>query len=113
MTLERDLAAVLEHLASKSTPGPWKAGSPSFFCTMEHKHGKGECDYAFRGWNEEEYWRKSIYRDKPMLNTNEAEQVAGTWDYEEGGIIKPEDSELIVALINNLPAILKALRSCP
>lgn len=108
----KDLAAVLEHLAKKATPGPWKSGSPNFSCTMDHQHGRGECRYEFRGWNDGEYWAKYIHRDKPMAANTDAEQVAGTWDYEEGGIQRREDAELIVALINNLPAILEAMRQC-
>lgn len=105
-----DLAAVLEHIASRGTPGPWRVGNPSFSCTMDHVHGKGDCSYEFRGWMEGEYWNKYIYRDKPMATNADEELVAGKWDYEEGGIVKPADAELIVALINNLPQILAALR---
>lgn len=77
---------------------------------MEHQHGKGNCVYAFHGWMTSDYWDKHIYRDKPMESSKDEELVAGTWSYEEGGIAKREDSELIVALINNLPQILAALR---
>ena len=105
-----DLAAVLEHLASKATPGPWRRGYPNFSCTMKHQHGQGACRYEFRGWSDTEYWQHHIYRDKEMPDNTHEEQVAGTWNYEEGGINKPADAELIVALINNLPAILDALR---
>ena len=110
MTDSADLAAVLEHLAGKGTPGPWKQGEPSFSCTMKHQHGKGECKYEFQGWMDGEYWAGHIHRDKEMADNTQAEQVAGTWDYEYGGIRNEADSELICALINNLPKILAALR---
>lgn len=106
-----DLAAVLEHIADKATPGPWRTGSPNFNCQMDHKHGQGECRYEFRGWMEGEYWDKYIYRDKPMVISGEEELVGGSWGYEEGGIPRREDAELILALRNNLPAILAALRA--
>ena len=110
MTDSADLAAVLEHLASKGTPGPWRVGEPNFHCTMNHQHGKGECHYAMHGWMGESFWRGRIHRDKPMATNADAEMVAGTWDYEYGGIRNEADSELICALINNLPKILAALR---
>ncbi len=113
LTDRADLAAVLEHLASKGTPGPWRQGEPTFSCkigTPGHVHGKGNCTYAFQGWMTGEYWAGRIHRDKEMADNTQAEQVAGTWNYEEGGIVNAADAELIVALINNLPQILAALR---
>lgn len=109
-TANVNLAAVLEHLAGKATAGPWKNGDPSFHCTMKHQHGVGACVYAFRGWHEGEYWSRYIYRDKPMEKSGDEEMVAGTIDYDSGGIAKPADAELICTLVNNLPQILAALR---
>lgn len=106
-----DLAAVLEHLAAKATEGPWRTGNPTFRCKMDHKHDGDNCRYEFDGWMTGEYWDKYIHRDKPMVSKAEQELVAGIWSYEEGGIAKRGDAELIVALRNNLPVILEALRS--
>ena len=104
------LAAVLEFLAGKATQGPWRVGEPSFRCKMDHRHGQGSCRYEFDGWMEGDHWKSYIYRDKPMEHDKQAERVAGTWNYEEGGVAKAEDAELIITLVNNLPAILEALR---
>jgi hypothetical protein len=95
----------LRELLSAATPGPWKKGTPNRHC-LKHDPphpGGAECEYTFIGWYEGEGW-KDIY---PAAGEPDYKDViAGMWDYEEGGISKPEDAALIVAAVNSLPALL-------
>lgn len=99
--------------AEKATPGPWRVGEPGFRCTLDHGqgsggHGKSHCRYTFQGWNDDEYWHKYIHRDvgfTPASEAHDAQLVAGTWDYEEGGIRRADDSEFIAHARTDVPAL--------
>jgi hypothetical protein len=94
-----------------ASPGPWRAGGPTFRCVLDHgpggRHGAGVCRYTFDGWADDYgevsrdigYTPESVSTDRPPV-------VAGTWDYEEGGVKEPADAAFIAAARNALPHLL-------
>ena len=123
MTPPLDAGAVarLRELEAQATAGPWKAGEPSFGCPEKHFSHSEACQSRTvqTGWyarGDEDYdafWTHAIWRDVPYAYVKDqgAEpdgQIAGTWDYESGGIRKAADVEFIAAVRNALPALLVA-----
>jgi hypothetical protein len=84
-------------------------------------HERGECRYTFNGWlnGTEQIYRDIAYRHTDVPDDND--QVAGTWDYEEGGIRKPADAayivaaspDVILALLDELDTLRERLAETP
>lgn len=93
----------LRRLAEAATPGQWRVGSASFRCKLDHNgelHGKGQCKYTFDGWHDDYTSKHRIgqYREfTPDEEHTSYREIAGNFDYDIGGIIKPEDAEFIAA----------------
>jgi hypothetical protein len=109
-----DRLAELEALASAATPGPWRAGRPTFQCVLDHGkdgHGRGNCRYGFRGWVD---GGTTVSRDvaygPESVSTDEAPVVAGMWDYEEGGVREPADASFIAAARIAVPELIAEIR---
>lgn len=79
----------LKRLAEAATPGPWRAGSISRGCTINHRHGVGECVYDRVIHFEDDH--QIIQVEKPFT------EIAGTYDYDSGGIIEKKDQLYIAA----------------
>ena len=79
----------LRTLAEAATPGPWSDKGVTRSCTLKHTHGKGECIYN----------NVIFYEDDHGITQAVAPfaEVAGNYDYEEGGIIKKADQLYIAA----------------
>jgi hypothetical protein len=94
------------------TPGPWKIGSPNFQCLITHNatgggHGKAGCRYEHTGWSAGstpyEISQDKAYEPKGFRFHVDG-QVIGYVDYEEAGVIKAEDAQLIAAAPDLLEA---------
>ena len=81
----------LESKAKAATPGPWKPGHWSGQCHMDHRHGRGNCDYQYTfvepapdncGWS-------------TICMSNEPVQHITTCD--EYGSLSKEDSKYIAS----------------
>lgn len=95
----------MERLEREGTAGPWVDGYVTGFCRKEHGpdengpwHGKGFCRY--------EYSVTESDAAHQLASTSAITNVVGNYDYEEGGVIKPEDHALITFSRNNLPRLL-------
>ena len=98
-----------------ATPEPWRPERPRVECVNPQHYKDGRigdvragghvppdtCTFRFVRW-EEGYGE--IY-GKPE------EMVAGTWDYETGGVQRAEDISAIVALRNAAPTLLALARA--
>ena len=82
----------LESKAKAATPGPWKPGHWSGQCHMDHRHGRGNCDYQYTfvepapdncGWS-------------TICMSNEPVQHITTCD--EYGSLSKEDSKYIASV---------------
>lgn len=115
----QDTVEKLRKLEAEATPSPWRQGYVFFSCKMDHGvtpdgkkvlHGQGECRYTLDGWSDDAY---HIINQDPGYGQNDEPlpdtQVAGNCDYEEGGIVKKEDTAVICALRNAAPALLQVL----
>ena len=99
----------LRALLDKATPGEWRAASQWARCTLDHDgrgggHGRGACAYLAQP--PEPHDHEIIVPCPAGAVLGERIIVAGTWDYEEGGIQRAEDTALIVAAVNALPDLL-------
>lgn len=112
MTGER--LAELERLASAATPGPWRVGYPAFRCVLDHAgeaHGRGKCRYSFEGWRDGEgQVSRDIGYGPESVSGDEAPVVAGTWDYECGGVREPADAAFIAAARTAVPELVAEVR---
>lgn len=43
----------LKKLAEAATPGPWRTGSISRWCSLPHQHGGNACKYTNVSWNDD------------------------------------------------------------
>lgn len=79
----------LRTLAEAATPGPWADKGVSRSCMLDHKHAAGKCIYD----------NVTFYEDDHVITQAVAPftEVAGNYDYEEGGIIKRADQLYIAA----------------
>ncbi|HVK13750.1 MAG TPA: hypothetical protein VM597_33715 [Gemmataceae bacterium] len=116
--MDAETRAEIRAACAAATPGPWRVGEPGFRCDIpEHQpagHGGKACRYTFAGWSE---WRyHAVARDPGYTpgstNADELPVVAGMWDYEEGGIQRPEDAAFIAGARQWVPALLDALERC-
>ena len=88
----------LKELAQAATPGPWRIGSPNARCKIRHSHGTSACRYTFEGWWDDGHEVSRACDFGPEDEPSKQETlVAGTWDYEEGGIRRAEDAAFIAA----------------
>ena len=98
----------LESKAKAATPGPWKPGHWSGQCHMDHRHGRGNCDYQYTfvepapdncGWS-------------TICMSNEPVQHITTCD--EYGSLSKEDSKYIASaspdVVLKLLAVVKAAK---
>lgn len=101
-----DLAR-LRALLAAATPGPWRAGmSWAGRCKLPHQHHGSVSGCVY----EPELMRLPGHIAAGVPATN----VAGMWDYEEGGVRLDADATLIAEAVNALPALLdevEALRA--
>lgn len=116
-----DMLRELDALELLATPGPWKAGVPDerVDCHEAHEHN-AQCKTRVVGWHEHSdtddadyYWSHSISAVPiTLLETlvGKYDLVAGHWGYEGGGIRKPKDVALIVAMRNAMPYLLAELK---
>lgn len=105
-----ELLDKLETLAKKATPGPWKVGSVGGQCHKKHQHGQ-DCEYE-PYWNTPEpervendldySWNHAIWCDVPYSYASGHLEpdglIAGTWDYECGGIKRQADVDFLAML---------------
>lgn len=109
----------LAALEKAATPGKWRQGYVFFSCKLDHGtapdgrkelHGRGKCKYTFDEWADDAI---HIINHDPGYTANDEQTpdsgVAGNYDYEQGGIIRKEDSDLICAMRNALPDLLTEL----
>lgn len=114
MLTEERLAAI-EARCQKATPGPWRVGGPSFRCVLVHgangRHGQGNCRYTFSGWFDNDH---EISADRGYTASNEqgdtSSMIAGTYDYDTGGILVREDAEFIAAARSDVPSLIAEVR---
>lgn len=118
-----------KRIAEAATPGPWKAGSPTFRCKIKQHEGNhpggSACIYEFDGWytdgsDDEHTFNREIYKDKPMSVQGDTELIAGSWDYDYGGVRHRNDSiyiatfdpPTVLRLLRDVERLEKALRGC-
>lgn len=94
----------IKRRAEAATPGPWVDGYVMGFCRKQHGpdeggpwHGKGFCRY--------EYAVTECSDARRLASTSALTAVAGNYDCDEGGIIKPEDHAFIAASRTDVPAL--------
>ncbi len=127
MTAKTDLAIRLAELNAAATPGPWIAGDPFAWAgILEESYGPGKCAYCGHKWklvwmgladiNGKKMLAHLHLRPKPSdpdhtitarPKADVTVDVAGNYDYEEGGIVSKSDLALIVYLRNHTEAILR------
>lgn len=123
----------LEQLYNEATSGDWEQGNR--YCqgyvqdgTLSKYIALGDCPYCSRGSYEpipvcienENGTNRVIHTHRIIVDTyfdptvitsaNNTTLVAGTWDYEDGGIRKPEDSKFIVEAHNKMPQLIAYIR---
>ncbi len=99
--------AEIRERESKATKGPWRLGSPSFRCKLNCRpHGQGKCAYTFDGWTD---YAGQISADNGPMLADEEVMIAGTWDYEYGGIKRDEDRVFIAHAREDIPFLLGEL----
>lgn len=94
-------------LCESATEGPWRIGHPTFSCKI-HKPphpGPPHCQYTFADWCESD---NDIYVDNVSPGDGQAKAtiVAGTWDYNGGGVNRKEDADFFIAARTALPQLL-------
>lgn len=96
--------------AAGATPGPWRAGSLAGQCHLDHAHGRGGCDYR-AAWHDDtgDVYRYAVEDGDPLGGRQDADLVAGMWDYDQGGVRRPEDARFIAAARADVPALLAAV----
>lgn len=110
----------LRELEKQATPGKWRKGQGWFRCKINHGvdakgkkiwHGGKKCKYTFDIWNDNFH----DIRVDPGYKEGDEEvfdsQICGNYDYEEGGVVKEEDNDLICAMRNALPDLLAELET--
>jgi hypothetical protein len=109
MVTDADLAE-WERLCREATPEPWRVGKPLWRC-LQNPMPAREADrvYTRSGWSD---CHAAVYRDDPAgdYRREDADLVAGMWDYEEGGILHPANSAFIAAARTALPALIAEVR---
>lgn len=129
-TNEQRLEAI-ENRERLATAGPWRCGNPEFSCILDHgtrslagllthpPYAKG-CIYQFSGWRENtneihvdrDYSQVSYSGDVPreLHQVYSENRIAGTWDYDLGGIEKPKDVDFIAHAREDIPYLLSQVR---
>jgi hypothetical protein len=108
--------AEIEARANAATRGPWRAGAPDWRCrkpehgTMQHP-GPPECVYQYAGWQA----AVGVVSPDPGYaadDTRAAERpaVAGTWDYESGGILAPADVVFVAHARADVPELVAEVK---
>jgi hypothetical protein len=90
----------LRALAAKATPGPWEQGDWQGHCPDHEpgQHRPGQCRVVWEPW--------AYHEDHLIRGPEGPTVVAGNYGYEEGGIVRAEDTAFLVALRNNADALL-------
>ena len=111
---------------AKATPGPWLIGMIFRSCKIDHGegnwHGKPYCVYTSDGGvepaedEEDEEDKHDIvsaaFLDTPLAyEQNDPSKIAGNYDYEEGGIVHPDDTEFIAHARRDIPYLLLRLEA--
>ena len=116
----------LARLEKAATPGPWAVGD-YYMEAGTHPPANPELEQCVlcgqngpptkvwideRGIEMHRHRRNYWIPDLSIFETRDGEtRVAGMLGYDSGGIAKPEDAALIVAMRNALPALLELLRA--
>ncbi len=116
-----ELLEQVETMLKDVTPGPWRVGSPYFRCTLNHAHGRGDCEYLqqdeWLGETPSDSYSSafSVYQDRPYTHSEHqsdrnAGLVVGMTDWEEGGVRTFADARLIATAPDLIRALAAALR---
>ncbi|MCK9897668.1 hypothetical protein [Frankia sp. AgB32] len=110
--------AALEQLRAAAAPLPWRAGEPMWSYVYPDPDDPDEpdaCSYCGRGELISTDEVDGNLRHLHMVDADHliygagGEKVTGNYDWEDGGIVRAEDTQFVVAVVNALPALLAAL----
>jgi hypothetical protein len=108
--------AALRALEAEATPAPWRAGELREAPVHPGigDDGQDECVWCAEGppvWvggvGGHPTHRHEVGADHDLYGS-EGAQVTGNYGYEEGGIVRPEDTRFLAAARNALPGLLDA-----
>ena len=109
MTITLADIAESEKICEAATEGPWIRGYMGGRCSLDHEHGKGNCQYVQSGLYDNPHRITGGTIQKGEAH-DLAIQVAGCYDYDEGGIIHERDTTFITHARTRLPAMNKLAR---
>ncbi|KKM17048.1 hypothetical protein LCGC14_1679730 [marine sediment metagenome] len=96
-------------ICEAATEGPWTSGYMGGRCSLDHKHGKGNCQYVQTGLYDNPHKITGGTIQKGEAH-DLAIQIAGAYDYDEGGIIHARDAIFITHARTRLPEMNKLCR---
>src|SRR6185312_15405960 len=105
--------AEIERRLSAATPGPWEAAYYRGQCTLDHRHGLGECDYRVVRVEDscEIHVAGKIATGEPYDEARiGATVVAGQVDYDHSGILRQEDAHFIAHSREDVAWLLSEVR---
>lgn len=107
----------IKERASRATPGPWRLGTTTYRCKLDHGkgtggHGGSECIYTFDGWWESGCgYDVSVDKEPATRNEDDESLICGQWNYEYGGVKKKDDAEFIAHSREDVDWLVKELET--